>query len=309
MRRILLVVNDVRPELVSHTAQLTQYLHAEGIETAVLPERLASLRSHLDGIVPAPTEHPAQGCELVVILGGDGTILRSADVTRGSGVPLLGINFGHVGFLAEAERDNLAAVAGHIVRRDYTVDERMTVDVVARLDGEVIARNWALNEVTVERAERERMLEVLIEIDGRPLTSFGCDGVIVGTPTGSTAYAFSAGGPVVWPDVEALCLVPISAHALFARPLIVGPDSKVALELLRHREGGGSMRCDGARVTDLPPTTRVEVTRGAEPVYLARLSDEVFTDRLVAKFRLPVEGWRGGGTSSSVPTSDVGGAV
>jgi NAD+ kinase len=293
-RRVLLVVNDGRPELLAHTHDITELLNAAGVQVQVQADRYDVLHTAAPGLVRADATHPARGCELVVVLGGDGTILRGADVSRGTGVPLLGINFGHVGFLAEAEREDLSAVVDHIVRTDYSVEERMTLDVTARLDGHVVARNWALNEITVERAERERMLELVVEIDGRPLSSFGCDGVIVATPTGSTAYAFSAGGPVVWPDVEALCLVPISAHALFARPLVVGPDSRVAIELTRSIEGGGSLRCDGARVVDLPPATRVEVLRSKVPVHLARLVGETFTDRLVAKFQLPVTGWRGG---------------
>ena len=174
----------------------------------------------------------AEGCELVCVLGGDGTILRGAEVSRGTGAPLLGVNLGHVGFLAEAEREDIDDTVEHIVAKTYSVEERMTLEVTALVDGEPVYTSWALNEVTVEKANRERMLEVVAEIDGRPLTTWGCDGVVVATPTGSTAYAFSAGGPVVWPDVEALLLVPISAHALFARPLVLGPSSHLALEVV-----------------------------------------------------------------------------
>ena len=114
------------------------------------------------------------------------------------------------------------------------------------------------------------MLEVVTEVDGRPLTSFGCDGVVLATPTGSTAYAFSAGGPVVWPEVEALLIVPISAHALFAKPLVVSPRSRLAVEILNRTDAQGVLWCDGRRSVDLPPGARVEVTRSATPVRLAR---------------------------------------
>jgi NAD+ kinase len=146
------------------------------------------------------------------------------------------------------------------------------------------------------------MLEVLVEVDRRPLSSWGCDGVIMSTPTGSTAYAFSAGGPVAWPQVEAILLVPVSAHALFARPLVLGPDSLVAIEIKAASEGTGIMWCDGRRHVDLPPGARIEVRRGLRPVRLARLNDAPFTDRLVAKFNLAVEGWRGG-AGGARPTS------
>jgi NAD+ kinase len=231
--------------------------------------------------------------ELVVVLGGDGTILRAAEVVRGCSAPLLGINLGHVGFLAESERDDLGEAVRRALLRDYLVEERMALSVRVKVDNEVSFETWALNEVTVEKASREKMIEVVIEVDGRPLSSFGCDGVVLSTPTGSTAYSFSAGGPIVWPSLDALLLVPLSAHALFSRPLVVGPDSSLAVEVLA-RAGGSAVLCaDGRRVHDLPAGARVIVRRSPVPVRLARLHSGPFTDRLVNKFNLPVTGWRG----------------
>jgi NAD+ kinase len=199
-----------------------------------------------------------------------------------------------VGFLAEAEHDDLDFTVEHVVARAYDVEERLTVDVVVRnQSGEVVHQDWALNEATVEKAAPQRMLELVVEIDGRPLSRWGCDGVICATPTGSTAHAFSAGGPVVWPEVEALLLVPISAHALFARPMVVSPRSVLAVEVLASNRGDPTLWCDGRRSVSLPPGARVEVRRGRVPVRLARLHRAPFTDRLVAKFELPVHGWRG----------------
>lgn len=293
-RRILLIANVARPGMVRHTLDMVELLVEHGLEVAMLPADLATTRAlGMTGVVQADPRAPAMGAELVCILGGDGTILRAADMARGSGAPLLGINFGHVGFLAQAEQEDLREVAGQIVDRTYTVEDRLTLDVVAMDGTRVVARSWALNEVTVEKASRERMLELIVEIDGRPVSTLGTDGMIVATPTGSTAYAFSAGGPVVWPDVSALLVVPISAHALFARPMVVGPYSKVAIELVPDTEGVGIMWCDGARLVELPEGARVEVSRGRSPVQLARLSSAPFADRLVEKFALPVEGWRG----------------
>lgn len=292
-RRVLLVSHAMRTDLQHQSVFLASRLREQGIE-AVVPVGDAvhhDIRgSHLR---VADADNPAEGCELVCVLGGDGTILRGAELSRGSGAPLLGVNFGHVGFLAEAEREDLAAVVDRIVAADYTVEERMTLDVEASVGDRVVARSWALNEVTVEKAARERMLELVVEIDGRPLTTWGCDGIIASTPTGSTAYAFSAGGPVVWPNVEAILICPISAHALFARPLVVGPTSDIGIELIAEHAGKSVMWCDGARPVDLPHGTRIEVARGKHPVRLARLTDEPFTDRLVAKFDLSVQGWRG----------------
>ena len=169
----------------------------------------------------------------------------------------------------------------------------MTLDVEVCVDGEVVMKNWALNEASVEKALRERMLEVMVTVDGRPLSRWGCDGVVCATPTGSTAYAFSGGGPIVWPDVEALLLVPLSAHALFARPIVVAPTSHLTIELVAASQGRGVLWCDGRRTVEVPPGARIDVRRGGTPVRLARAHEAPFTDRLVAKFDLPVLGWRG----------------
>jgi NAD+ kinase len=288
------VAHPRRQEAHDLAAGVVQRLHDAGIEVVVQSDEAAAVNlSAHEGVTLANADNPAEGCELVCVLGGDGTILRGAEMSRGTGAPLLGVNLGHVGFLAEAEREDISSTVEHIVARTYTVEERMTLDVTAKVDGSPVYTSWALNEVTVEKANRERMLEIVAEIDGRPLTTWGCDGAVVATPTGSTAYAFSAGGPVVWPDVEALLLVPISAHALFARPLVVGPQSHLALEVVQDTLGTGALWCDGRRAVDLPPGARIEVVRSETPVRLARLSRSPFTDRLVAKFDLNIHGWRG----------------
>ncbi|MEO6715157.1 MAG: NAD kinase, partial [Mycobacteriales bacterium] len=237
-------------------------------------------------------DDPAAGAEMVIVLGGDGTLLRAAEVARPAAVPVVGINLGHVGFLAEAEPDRLEATIDHVLRGDYTVERRMTLDVTVTSGGQQVYAGWALNETSVEKANRQRMVELVAEVDGRPLSRWGCDGIVLATPTGSTAYAFSAGGPIVAPEVEALLLVPISAHAVFARPLVVGPDSVIAVEVLPGA-GGAVLFCDGRRTFTMPAQARVEVRKGAKPVLLARVHPAPFSERLVAKFDLPVDGWRG----------------
>lgn len=262
----------------------------------MLPEEAAALDGALAAMVEtAAPDNPLDGAEIVAVVGGDGTILRAAEVVRDSRIPLLGVNLGHVGFLAEAEVDDLADLAERIEGCRYTVEERMTLDVTVSLGAQVLARSWAVNEATVEKADRERMIEVALSVDGRPLTEFGCDGVVLATPTGSTAYAFSAGGPVVWPEVEALLVVPIAAHALFARPLVIGPSSSLAVDVVDRGGREGVLWCDGRRSFALPVGARVEVRRSAARIRLARLVQPPFTDRLVAKFGLPVGGWRSHG--------------
>ncbi|BBZ67487.1 NAD kinase [Mycolicibacterium insubricum] len=235
--------------------------------------------------------NPAGGAELVLVLGGDGTFLRAAELARNAGIPVLGINLGRIGFLAEAEADAIDEVLQRVIRRDYRVESRMTLDVAVRHNGEIIDRGWALNEASLEKGTRLGVLGVVVEIDGRPVSTFGCDGVLVSSPTGSTAYAFSAGGPVLWPDLEAILVVPNNAHALFARPMVTSPAAMIAIEV--EAPGHDAMVfCDGHRDMVVPAGARLEVCRSATSVLWVRLDSAPFTDRLVEKFRLPVTGWR-----------------
>lgn len=297
-RDILVVAHARRDDTVAAARRVIDALTAAGARP-VLPDDDDELRTALgaDGdVATLGADVPVADVEIAIVLGGDGTILRACELVRGGTAPILGINMGHVGFLAEIEADVIDVAMRRVIDRDYDVEERMTLAVeVIDASGEVIYTTWALNEATVEKASRERMMEVVIEIDGRPLSSFGCDGVVVSTPTGSTAYNFSAGGPVIWPTVEAIAVVPLSAHALFAKPLVVGPEATVAIEVLARTDGIGILWADGRRSHDLPPGARVVARRSPEPVRLARLHPASFTDRLVRKFQLPVTGWRGPG--------------
>jgi NAD+ kinase len=290
-RSVLVVTHTGRSGAVRSANLVIERLAEAGIAVRVLDEEAAELDCTGADIMPVSAA-ACEDAEMVIVLGGDGTLLRAAELARSVGTPLLGVNMGHVGFLAEAEREDLAATVDKVVTRRYEVEERMTIDVAVRQNGTVTNVTWALNEASVEKSSRERMVELVVEIEGRPLSHWGCDGVVCATPTGSTAYAFSAGGPVVWPEVEALLVVPISAHALFARPLVVSPRSVVALEVLADTPRA-VLWCDGRRKVSLPPGARVEVRRGTESVRLARLHQTPFTNRLVTKFGLPVSGWRG----------------
>ncbi|MGZ3143474.1 NAD kinase [Lentzea chajnantorensis] len=292
MREVLLVVHTGHQSNIDLARQVAGRLAVGGVTTRVLDDEARDLGpSCCTKVVPAD-DHAAEGTELVLVLGGDGTLLRGAELARPAGVPVLGVNLGRVGFLAEADSDALHEAIGHVLERDYFVEERMTLDLVATVGGEVVVKTWALNEISVEKLIRERILEVVVEVDGRPVSAFGCDGVLCATPTGSTAYAFSAGGPVVWPDVQAILVVPSNAHALFARPLVVSPKSHVAFEI----EATGhpaALSADGRRTFELPAGARIEVVEGEVPLKVVRLRHAPFTDRLVEKFDLPVKGWRG----------------
>ncbi|MGB9377261.1 MAG: NAD kinase [Mycobacteriales bacterium] len=289
-RHVLLVTHSERPDTVEHACQLAERLEARGFGIRVLDseaERLA-----LPSAEVVDDASAVKDVELILALGGDGTLLRAAELARPHGTPLLGVKLGRVAFLAEADLEAVDQTVERVADRSYLVDERMTIDVSVHHDGEVLSTGWALNEASVEKLFRERMLEVLVSIDGRPVSRWGCDGVVCATPTGSTAYAFSAGGPIVWPEVEALLLVPISAHALFSRAMVVAPTSLFTIDVAS--EGGPAILCcDGRRTFQLPPGSSVSVRRGDKPIRVVRLHPKSFTDRLVEKFELPVDGWRG----------------
>jgi NAD+ kinase len=298
-REVLVVLHAGRPTNRYTAAAVARRLAAGGVRLRMLDDEYKQI-ADLIGDLPADLAprivdgRPgcAEGAEVALVLGGDGTFLRAAETARPVGVPLLGVNLGRVGFLAEAEQESLNEALRAIIDGGYRVEERMTVEAVALVGGEEVARSWALNEVSVEKSSRERILEVVLEVDCRPVSAFGCDGVLCSTPTGSTAYAFSAGGPIVWPQVQALLLVPSNAHALFARPMVVSPDSQVAIEVAPSGSPA-VLDCDGRRTAALPPGARVEVTRGAVPVRMVRLDGRPFADRMVRKFALPIRGWRG----------------
>ncbi|WP_404290274.1 NAD kinase [Glutamicibacter arilaitensis] len=297
MRRILVFTHTGRQEAIAAAIETCGLLDAAGVKPVMRRKDHEAVLAASPGM-QAHIEILDQDCtmdevDLGVVLGGDGSVLRAAELVRQAPLPLVGVNLGHVGFLAEAERSELVSTVDALVSGAYSVEERMTIEVKVWLDNVCLAETWALNEAAVEKANRERMIEVVIEVDGRPISTFGCDGVVMATPTGSTAYAFSAGGPVVWPEVAALIMVPISAHALFAKPLVVSPDSVMAVETLTRSEAGAVLWCDGRRTIDLPPGARIEVTRSDMPVRLARLNTTPFSERLVKKFELPIQGWRG----------------
>ncbi|MFD1202130.1 NAD kinase [Leucobacter albus] len=300
---MLIVSHTYRPEAIEATAAVVDALIAANVVPVLSAADRAEFAPHVDvgRTAVLGAEVPLSQLEAAFVLGGDGTILRAAEMLHGSACPIVGVNLGHVGFLAEMESFDLGFTVQQVLAGNYTVDERLTLDVRAKLDGEVLAETWALNEATVEK--RRRMLEVSVGIDDHPVSVFACDGVVLATPTGSTAYAFSAGGPIVWPSVQALLMVPIAAHALFNKPLVAGPDSELTVRILPENIGPGVMWCDGRRRTELPAGSVVTVRRSTETVRIARLNEAPFSERLVRKFDLPVTGWRGDRAGNGRPGS------
>ena len=293
-RSFLILAHSGRPASLDAAIVVGRELVSAGAQPVCLDSQFPALRATSDvDFKQLGSDVQIADIELVICLGGDGTILKAAEIARDATAPILGVNMGHVGFLAELEVEDLESVVARVVAKDYAVDERLTLDVTVELDDKTVFDTWALNEASVEKLSRERMIEVVIGVDERPISTFGCDGVLLSTPTGSTAYSFSAGGPVVWPTVEALIMVPLSAHALFARPLVTTPDSVLTVDLLDRTGSSGVLWCDGRRTHTLAPGSRVIARRSATPVRLAHIQSGPFSERLVQKFSLPTEGWRG----------------
>jgi NAD+ kinase len=286
--RVHLVVNSQSEHAREVASAVSRGLDTSQIHVTQEPESSEVIPREFEDVSTVPDFSET---DLILVIGGDGTMLRAAEISRSSGAPILGVNLGHVGFLAEAEPEDINFVLNSIMSGAWQVEERTALQVtVAGSTGELL-KTWALNEVSVEKDAREKMISVLVDVDSRPLSRWACDGVICATPTGSTAYAFSAGGPIIWPEVKALLLVPISAHALFARPSVVSPNSIIGMQL--SSDSPAVLWADGRRMFNLEGGSRIEVTTHDQPVKFARLVMSPFTDRLVAKFELPIDGWRG----------------
>lgn len=280
MKKIALVVHPTRPAAINFANKLA---------AEFLKEKIEVVSNHPDLLQGSRAIGDISEISTVIVLGGDGTILRAADIVKGYEVPIIGINLGNVGFLAEISEPSITEIVTAVKSGEIHREPRLTLKYEISRSGTVVAQGWALNEVAVERSST-RMLELFVQIDGRPLSKWGCDGVVCATPTGSTAYAFSAGGPVVWPEVSALVLLPLAAHALFSRPMVISPESEIVIDVLSN---DAQISADGLRQEKILIGDRIVITREKAKIQLAYVNAGNFTDRLVAKFKLPIEGWRG----------------
>lgn len=289
-RSVAVLQHPTRAEALSAAVEFITQMTEAGFDILAFPDEV----QRLSQLVPHARLSPLgdSPAELAVVFGGDGTILRAAEWAHPLRVPLLGVNLGHVGFLAELETSDMHVLNEAVINRDYEVEARLVLRVdVAGPDGDTRWQSFAINEVSLEKRAREKMLSVNVSVDDRPLSRWGCDGVLVSTPTGSTAYGFSAGGPVVWPDVQAMLVVPLSAHALFNRPMVLSPTSVVQWDL-PDPTTPGVLWCDGRRSADVENGDVITVRADFTPLKIARLGEQPFTTRLVKKFDLPVQGWR-----------------
>jgi NAD+ kinase len=286
-----LVVHAGREESVAAASDAARLLGDLEVEVRVVqaPD-LGEGRPAGDEVVPTvpavPADGFADGLDLAISFGGDGTFLRAAHLCRDAGVPILGVNLGRLGFLAEVELDDLGPTLRAVAAGEFTTEARATLEVVVHDPrGELLAGGWAINEVAVEKTARQRLLLLDVHVDGTLFAKVPADALIVATSTGSTAYALSAGGPIVSPRVEATLVVPVAPHSLFDRTVVAGPDEAVRVELLAD-QAPALVSCDGRDPVQLDPGGSVTVTGGGRPVLLARVGHLDFYTLVRRKFGL-----------------------
>ncbi|HEU4396479.1 MAG TPA: NAD(+)/NADH kinase [Actinomycetota bacterium] len=283
LRRVGAVVHPARPS----AARLGKELAGWAANLDIELRTLASERGCLGDDVPCaePAEFPV-GLDLVVAVGGDGTLLRALGLVLAAEVPVLGVNAGRLGFLTEVEADGLPAALDAVRDGRYQVERRATLAARVLIGGRDVAEDLAVNDVVLEKAARKRLAAVAVRLgDGGPFASYAADGVMVASPTGSTAYSFSAGGPIVSPRLDALLLTPIAPHMVFNRSLVLHPDEGVRLEVLPDSPTLLES-VDGRVVRELPPGAVVEVRRGRHDALLVRTERADFYRLVRSKFRL-----------------------
>lgn len=289
-RRVLIVGYSYdAPEVAQEVAQ---YLELKGIASEQINCDPWGKCDHDDCLLEIARDK-ANSCDLAIVLGGDGSFLRAADLAHSADIPLIGINMGHVGFLAEREIDGIWDALDRIIAGKFTIKDQMTIDVSIVSNDVERAVSWAFNELSVTKTTHRGVLEATLAVDNRPVSGYACDGILVATPSGSTAYAFSAGGPVLWPETSAMVVVPSNAHGLFTRPLVLSPESIVTVDV-NCAKGGIIASLDGFREIDVRSGDRILARAGHRPVRVIRLDARPFADKLVRKFHLPVKGWRDG---------------
>jgi NAD+ kinase len=282
--KVGLVIHAGRRESVGAAVAAARRLERLGVD--VVAARQDDGHDRLERVRLVEPEAFPQGLDLAVSFGGDGTFLRAAHLCRDDGVPVLGLNLGRLGFLAEVERDDLDAVLGAIARGEFVVEERPTLQAWGEApDGGRIGADWALNEVSVEKTARQRVLLMDLYVGESLFATVPADAVVVATPTGSTAYAFSAGGPIVSPAVQALLVTPVAPHSVFGRTLVAGEDERIRVDVLPGQEPA-VVSCDGRTPLTVPPGGSVHVRGGGRPVRLARVAPRDFYALVRAKFGL-----------------------
>jgi len=276
LNRVAFVVHAGRPEAVAVATSLSRSLQGKGVSTRRLPTET------IEATEAVAVESFAEGVDLIVSVGGDGTFLRSAQIANERGCPVVGVKVGRLGFLTEIEPAGALEAIEEVLAGTARIEERMAL--IAESDGWP-AVQWALNEVNVEKSSRHRLIKLAVMVDGTKVCTFSADAVIVATSTGSTAYSFSARGPIVSPQVDCLVVTPIAAHMVFDRSLVVAPSEGVSLEVVG--EEPGLLSADGHESHELPVGSIVRISPSPKPTLMVRSDGKTFFAIVREKFGLP----------------------
>ncbi|NCB63375.1 MAG: NAD(+)/NADH kinase [Clostridia bacterium] len=283
--KVVLSPNPYRDRGLKTALRSQDILRAGGVKTAIcLPFALDS-GSHLElpkHVVFQNMQTELADADMLICFGGDGTILHAARDANTRGIPVLGVNMGSVGFMAEVEHGELDTLQ-KVIKGEYAIEHRMMLDVVVRRGREVICRDLALNDAVVTKGAVARVIDLAISGDGIHIYEFSGDGVILATPTGSTAYSISAGGPIVEPTAENIIVTPICAHSLQAKPLVVGRNRVITASIGRMARKTAYLSVDGGRAFKLCGGDVVEARRSESITKLVRLSDHTFYETINQK--------------------------
>lgn len=287
MKRVVLCSNPYRDKNFRTVRQAEKLLHEAGIETSVClafdAERSCELPKDLQFVELEPEPRRS---ELLICFGGDGTLLHTSKAATRAGIPVLGVNIGNMGFLAEVDSSELPLLK-QLARGDYTIERRMMLDVQATRDGAVIYRDIALNDATVTKGAMARTIHLSVGID-QPQTeglSLHGDGVIICTPTGSTAYSMSAGGPIVEPTAHNIIITPICAHDMRSKTVVTAADRVIRVDIGRIGRKNAFLSVDGGRALRLNTDDRITITRSKYVTKLIHLSDRSFFEIIKNKFK------------------------
>lgn len=277
MKKVGFVAHGGRPEALAVASELSHWLTGQGVSTRRLETEPVEAQD------AASQETFASGLDLIVCVGGDGTFLRSARIANGASVPVVGVKVGRLGFLTEIEPEEAPAVISEVLDGRGKIEQRMALTATSEA---LKQQHWALNEVMVEKGSRHRLIKLAVELAGTRICTFSADGVLVATSTGSTAYSFSARGPIVSPAVDCMIVTPIAAHMVFDRSFVVGPDEGVELEVVGDE--AGVLSTDGQASVEMPVGARVRIAAAQKPTLMVRRSDDKnFFDIVREKFGLP----------------------
>ena len=285
MKKVVMTPNPYRDRYFKFANQAESVLREAGIETRICLAFDVDKTFELpEDVVLHDLTEELKDADLLICFGGDGTILHASKAATRAGVPILGVNIGTMGFMAELESSELKALS-RLATGDYTVEERMMLHVRAEHEGQIVLEEDALNDAVITKGAVARIIQMAVSCDDVEMMSFGGDGLIICTPTGSTAYSMSAGGPIVEPTAQNIIITPICAHDMRTKTVVTSAQRVITVEIGRIGRKNAFLSVDGGRALRLNTGDKVTVTRAADTTKLVHLSEKSFFEIVKNKFK------------------------